>query len=147
MVSGLHHSHSHLGSEPRLPPTPQPQQRRTLNPLSEARDGTHILMDPSRVSYCWDTPGPPSAHLPVRCGVCFAVGLSRACTPSQSVCSRLVYQPLPPTSPEYTSRPTFLLWSGQRSTPHAVFSRCGTRGCLPGQLSQLMQVTGSGPVT
>ena len=25
------------------------QQQRTLNPLSEAKDGTHILMDPGRV--------------------------------------------------------------------------------------------------
>ena len=96
MVSGLHHSHSHLGSEPRLPPTPQPQQRRTLNPLSEARDGTHIFMDPSWVSYCWDTPGPPSAHLPVRCGVCFAVGLSRACTPSSQCVPGLFTSPSHP---------------------------------------------------
>ena len=27
-------------------PTPQPQQRGILNPLSEARDQTHILMEP-----------------------------------------------------------------------------------------------------
>ena len=28
------------------------QQRQILNPLNEARDGTHILMDPSQVHYC-----------------------------------------------------------------------------------------------
>ena len=31
------------------PPTPQPQPRRTPNPLSNAKDRTHILMDPSQV--------------------------------------------------------------------------------------------------
>ena len=34
---GLYQSHSNVGSEPHLRPTLQPQQRRILNPLSEAR--------------------------------------------------------------------------------------------------------------
>ena len=32
-------------SSPPLWPTPQPQQRRILNPQSDARDGTCVLMD------------------------------------------------------------------------------------------------------
>ena len=35
------------------------QQRRILNPLSEARDRTHVLMDPSQVHYCSATVGTP----------------------------------------------------------------------------------------
>ena len=31
------------------------QQCRILNPLSEARDGTHFLLDASHVRYCWAT--------------------------------------------------------------------------------------------
>ena len=38
-----------LGVESELRPTPQPQQHEILNPLSEARDRTHILMDTSRI--------------------------------------------------------------------------------------------------
>ena len=34
-----------------------------LNPLSEARDWTHILMDTSQVRYCWATTGTPLMHL------------------------------------------------------------------------------------
>ena len=45
-ATGLHHSHSKARSKSCLRPTPQ--QRRILNPLSEARDRTHILMDT-----CW----------------------------------------------------------------------------------------------
>ena len=33
------------------------QQRRILNPLSEARDRTRILMDTSRAHYLWATMG------------------------------------------------------------------------------------------
>ena len=40
-------------------PTPQPQQRRILNPLIEARDGTCVLMDPSRVRHCCALMGTP----------------------------------------------------------------------------------------
>ena len=46
VASGLCHSHSNAGSEPHLHHTSR--QRRILNPLSEARDPTHILMDTSR---------------------------------------------------------------------------------------------------
>ena len=38
-------------------PTPQPQQRHILNPLSEARDWTCVLENPSRICYCWATTG------------------------------------------------------------------------------------------
>ena len=34
-------------------------QHQNLNPLSRARDGTHILMDTSWVCYCWATIGTP----------------------------------------------------------------------------------------
>ena len=36
-----------------------PWQRQILNPLSEARDGTCILVHPSRVCYHWATMGIP----------------------------------------------------------------------------------------
>ena len=42
VAAGLHHSHSHAGSELRLRPTPQ----RTA--VSEARDRTLVLMDTSQ---------------------------------------------------------------------------------------------------
>ena len=45
VAAGLRHSHSNAGSEPRLPPTPHLRQRRILNPMSEVRDGTCVLMD------------------------------------------------------------------------------------------------------
>ena len=41
-------------------------QHRILNPLSETRDWTCILMDPSQVCYCWVTTGAPSAHFKTR---------------------------------------------------------------------------------
>ena len=46
------------------------QQCRVLNPLMEARDGTHILMGTSRIHFQWATRGTPrvialiAAHLP-----------------------------------------------------------------------------------
>ena len=40
------------GSKPHLPLTTQLMAMPVLNPLSEARDGTHILMDTSWVCYC-----------------------------------------------------------------------------------------------
>ena len=45
----LCHSHSNKGSEPCLQLQHSSQQPGILNPLSEARDETRILMDPSRV--------------------------------------------------------------------------------------------------
>ena len=42
--------------------TPQPQQRQMLNPLSKARDWTHILMDIGRVHYRWVTMGTPTSE-------------------------------------------------------------------------------------
>ena len=50
------HSHSNAGSELCLQPIPQGW---ILNPLSEVRNRTHILMDTSRVHYCWATTRPP----------------------------------------------------------------------------------------
>ena len=55
----LHHSHSIVGSERNLQSTPQPRQCQILNPLREARDQTHVLMDTRWVHYCWATIGTP----------------------------------------------------------------------------------------
>ena len=35
------------------------QQHQILNPLSKARDQTHVLMDTSQAHYCWATMGTP----------------------------------------------------------------------------------------
>ena len=35
------------------------QQHQIFNPLSEARDWTHVLMDTSQVHFCWATMGTP----------------------------------------------------------------------------------------
>ena len=48
-AAGLCHSHSHPRSEPCLRPTPQLTAPPDLHPLSEARGGTHVLMDASWV--------------------------------------------------------------------------------------------------
>ena len=48
-AADLHHSHSKAGSKLHLWPMPQLWQRQILNPLSEARDQTGILMDTSGV--------------------------------------------------------------------------------------------------
>ena len=52
VAAGLHHSHSKARSEPCLRPTPQFTECWILNPLSEARDGTCVLMDPSQICFC-----------------------------------------------------------------------------------------------
>ena len=44
-AAGLHHGHSNARSELNLQPTPQPEAMPVLNPLSEARDRTHILRE------------------------------------------------------------------------------------------------------
>ena len=50
VATGLHHSHSNAGSELCLCDLHySSQQHWILNPLSEARDRTHILMDTSQV--------------------------------------------------------------------------------------------------
>ena len=48
-AAGLHHSHGNMGSEPRLQPTPQLSAM--LDPWSEARDRTRILMVASLGSF------------------------------------------------------------------------------------------------
>ena len=51
-AAGLHHCHGNVGSEPCLQPTPQDLQKcPILNPLSETRDRTCVLMDTSQVHY------------------------------------------------------------------------------------------------
>ena len=47
VVAGLYHSHSNAGSKPHLRRTPHSEQCQILNPLSEARDRTYVLMDTS----------------------------------------------------------------------------------------------------
>ena len=56
----LCHSHSNSRSEPCLQPTPRSWQRRIFNPLREARDQTHILMDASQICFHWATMGTPT---------------------------------------------------------------------------------------
>ena len=48
-AASLHHSHSNTRSKPCLRPTPQVTAM--LSPLSEARDGTCILMDPGWIRF------------------------------------------------------------------------------------------------
>ena len=63
IAAGLYHSHSNARSKLRLWPTPQLMAMLYLNPLSKARDRTRVLMDPSRVHYCWATTELPSMIL------------------------------------------------------------------------------------
>ena len=39
------------------------QQRRILNPLSEAREQSRVLMDSSQIHFCWATMATPSSFL------------------------------------------------------------------------------------
>ena len=49
VAASLHHSHSNARSKPRLWPTPQHTATPDPQPTEQARDGTCILMDTSRV--------------------------------------------------------------------------------------------------
>ena len=64
-AAALCHSHSNMDSKPHLWPIPQlpSQQCSILYPLSKARDQIHMLMDTSRVRYCWATMGTPSIDI------------------------------------------------------------------------------------
>ena len=50
-ASGLHHSHSNAGSSHICNLHHSSLQHQVLNPLSEARDRTCILMDTSRIRF------------------------------------------------------------------------------------------------
>ena len=52
VAAGLHHSHSSARSEPPLDLHHSSWQRWILNPLSEARDRSSVLMDASQVCFC-----------------------------------------------------------------------------------------------
>ena len=54
-AAGLHHSHS----SKRSVSAPTPQLTEILNPLSETRDRTRILVDPSRIRFCCAMMGTP----------------------------------------------------------------------------------------
>ena len=51
--------HSNSGPKLSLHLHHSSQQCQILNPMSESRDRTCILMDPSQVCYCWDMMGTP----------------------------------------------------------------------------------------
>ena len=71
-AAGLHHSHSNARSEPHLRPIPQLTATRILNPLSEARDRTCVLMDARQIHFCCATLGTPCFHFnPVLLLPCF----------------------------------------------------------------------------
>ena len=56
-AAGLHHSHGNAKSQPHLQPTLWLMAMPILNPLSGARDPTHILTDTSQVHYHRATTG------------------------------------------------------------------------------------------
>ena len=58
-AASLCHSRSNARSEPRLWPAPQLMATLDPNPLSKARDQTHVLMDTSQNRYCWTMTGIP----------------------------------------------------------------------------------------
>ena len=58
-AASLRHSHSNTRSKLWLWPTPQLMAMPILNPLSKARDQTHILMDSTRFITSWATMGTP----------------------------------------------------------------------------------------
>ena len=51
LTACLHHGHSNAGSNLLLRLTPQLTAPQILNPLSEARDQTSVLIDASRFHY------------------------------------------------------------------------------------------------
>ena len=61
VASSLCHSHSNIESKPHLYLHHSSQQGQILNPLSEARDRTHILVHTSRAHYHWATKGTGSS--------------------------------------------------------------------------------------
>ena len=97
-AAGLHHSHSHA----RTKPASVIQQRRIFSPLSGARDQTYILMDTSRVHFCWTTMGtlekPLFKDLPLKgAGRVMTYSLAHPWNPTQISVSfpREHTQPLP----------------------------------------------------
>ena len=62
----LHHSHSNMGSNCICSLHHSSWQCRILNPLKEARDGIHILMDTSWVSYHWAMMGTPDKSVSIQ---------------------------------------------------------------------------------
>ena len=57
--TGLHHSHRNVGSKPRLQTTPRLTATPIPDPLNEASDQTHNLMDTSQTRLCCTTMGTP----------------------------------------------------------------------------------------
>ena len=51
-AASLHHSHSNMGSEPQMRPTPQLMAMPILSSLNGAKDRTHVLMYTGRFCYC-----------------------------------------------------------------------------------------------
>ena len=59
VAASLHHSHSNARSELCRQPSPQLMAQWILNPLSEARVRTWVLMDTSQIHFYWATTGTP----------------------------------------------------------------------------------------
>ena len=95
---------------------PSPQQHWILIPLSKARDQTPVLVDTSRIHYCWTTMGTLRSILialliPSSDNICTVPG-------RQQVLHDLAEQRKPlEGSPENHSNPGFLGSCGQRHRP------------------------------
>ena len=61
--AGLYHSHSRTGSSHVCNLHCSSRQYQILNPLSEAKDWTYILMDAGQIHFCWVTLGTPNSWL------------------------------------------------------------------------------------
>ena len=59
IAAGLHQSPRNSGSKPCQPHTPSSWQCQIPDPLSKARNQTHILMDTSQLRFCCSTSGTP----------------------------------------------------------------------------------------